>query len=347
MRHRTRLLSLLALALSACDEPATNTDSAIPATDSATRDGGRTDAGLPLDAGNPIDGGAIDGGPSDGGMPIDSGGGTDSATPGCGGARPSISMIRRTEGLVIGRDGTIYYSQSGGVGRLRPGGSMEKTWVTISGARTVWGLALDAANTYLYVGSPATGSIHRVDIAAGTSTEFLASAGSPNGLTIGPDGALYYSDFEGDRVYRVATGGATGTRAEVTASPIAAANGVAFLADGTLLVASYSTGTIHRLTLSGGVETGRAPFVTGPTGADGLAVDAAGRVYVASQSGGAVHRYEADGTGMTMIRSGISGVANIEFGAGALDCEDLYMTAADEMQRYEMGTTPGAAVPWH
>ncbi len=332
----TRLLSItLVLLLAAgCDgspatpDSGTTRDSGTPREDAGTRDAGAgEDAGSPLDAG------------SDAGT----------TTPSCGSDRPDVSGISGTEGLVIARDGTIYYSQSGGVGRLTPGGTQEDDWVSIAGASTVWGLALDAANESLYVAVPSAGNVSRIDLSAASpsATTFVSGAGQPNGMTIGPDGALYYSDFGGGRVYRVELGGATGTRVEVTASTIDGANGVAFLADGTLLVASYSDGELLRLTLSAGVETARERFASVPGNPDGVAVDEDGRVYASANSSGRVLRFEPDGTGSMTIDMGIPSAASLEFGAGPLDCHDLYVASASELVRYEMGTAAGAAVPWH
>jgi virginiamycin B lyase len=254
--------------------------------------------------------------------------------------------------LVIARDGTLYYSQSGGVGRLVPGGSPENDWVSIGrGGSTVWGMVLDAANTNLYVGSPSTEAVHRIDVTAATpmASVFVADAGGPNGLTLGPDGALYFSDFGGGHVYRVELGGATGEATRVTATAIAQANGVAFFPDGDLLVAAYNAGDLFRLTLTDGVETDRTTFASlgGPgAAADGLAFDADGRVYVTQR--GNLTRLEADGSSPMNLITGISSAANLDFGSGALDCEDIYVTSGGgALRRYEMGTTPGAAVPWH
>jgi sugar lactone lactonase YvrE len=269
--------------------------------------------------------------------------------PTCGDARPDVSAITGTEGLVIARDGTLYYSQPGGVGRLVPGGTPEDAWAAIgSGGSTVWGMVLDESNANLYVGSPSTGAIHRVEVATATATVFVDRAGQPNGLTLGPDGALYFSDFEAGQVYRVELGGATGTASAVTTSEIASANGVAFFPDGDLLVASYGGGQLFRLTLTDGVETGRETFASlgMRAAADGLAFDAEGRVYVTQRQ--RLTRLEADGSGPMDLLVDIPNAANLDFGSGALDCEDIYVTSlGGPMRRYEMGTTPGAPVPWH
>ena len=300
-------------------------------------DAGRgSDAGARDDAG--VDGGVVD---HDAGTP-----GDDAGTPGeCGAARPDLGGITGTEGLVIARDGTIYYSRSGGVGRMRPGAAPEHGFVSIGG--TVWGLALDAANETLYVGNPGHG-VHQVDLTAATPAagDFVNDLGAPNGLTVGPDGFLYYSDFNGGRVYRVDP--ASGTRAEVTASMISGANGLAFESGGTLLVASYGTGRLLRLTLTAGVETGRATVTDDLSNPDGVAVAADGTIYVGDQ-GGAIPAgvYSISAGVVTPVRTGLSAPASVEFGAGALRCDDLYVAiGGGAMQRIE-AVGEGAAVPWH
>jgi len=309
----------------------------------ATVDGGaiQEDAGHVVDAGARADAGADGGGADDAGTPLE-----DAGSPGeCGDARPNLSGITGTEGLVIARDGTIYYSRSGGVGRMRPGAAPENGFVSISG--TVWGLALDAANETLYVGNPGHG-VHQIDLTAATPAagDFVTDLGAPNGLTVGPDGFLYYSDFNGGRVYRVDP--ASGTRTEVTTSPISGANGLAFESAGTLLVASYGTGRLLRLTRTAGEETGRTTVTDDLSNPDGVAVAADGTIYVGDQ-GGAIQAgvYAISAGVVTPVRTGLSAPASVEFGSGSLRCGDLYVAVGGgAMVRIE-DVGAGAAVPWH
>jgi hypothetical protein len=62
---------------------------------------------------------------------------------------------------------------------------------------------------------------------------------------------------------------------------------------------------------------------------------------------GRLVRLNADGTGlMTLLPSGISGAAGMDFGSGALNCNDLYIASRGSLTRFE-ADTPGLFVPWH
>ncbi len=270
---------------------------------------------------------------------------TDAPATQCGSARPGLSNTSGTEGMVIAADGTIYYSQASAIGRITPDGTRTAAWVRVTGATTMWGLALDATRRRLYAGSPMTRAIHMVDLASDPPavSTFLASAGQPNGLTMGPDGYLYYSDFGGGHVWRV---DADGMRTQVTTTAISQANGVAFY-NGDLYVDSYGRGTLYRLTLTDGRETARATVITGLGSLDGLAFDSTGAAYVTDQRGSRLVRIAPDGSSSDDVLTGLSAPANIEFGAGALSCTDIYVATGAGLVRYEMGTTNGLDVPWH
>jgi sugar lactone lactonase YvrE len=271
-------------------------------------------------------------------------GGAPGGTVACGTEKPDVSTITGSEGLVIGADGTIYFSQPSAVGRLRPGAASkpEKAWAKVTGSQ-VWGLAIDRANHVLYAGSPTTSTIYKVTLEdTPTVTNLVTMAGQPNGLTMGADGALYYSDFAAmGNIYRVTP---DGTRTKVTTTPLAQPNGLAFGADGALYVDLFQAGSITKLTLAAGLETARADFVAkGLAPADdGLAFDAAGNAYVGYAGG--VSRVSADGKMLTNLAKG--GTANLEFGAGALDCKDIYYVTGGKLARVT-NDVAGAAVPWH
>lgn len=344
----SRALFALATTLStlaACGGDTVSDDAAITTSDDAfvaDRDAPATpiDAFSADDTGTPAVDAFVD---SDAGMMGD----PDAAmTATCGGMRPDITGVTGTEGLVIARDGAIYYSQRAAIGRIAVDGTADDAFAALPRAATqVWGMVPDAANEHLYVGSPSTGTIYDVDLTASPPavTPLVTMVGGPNGLTLGPDGALYFSDFSGGRVMRVAlTAGATPT----VVGRVPSANGVAFEDDGHLLVCNYGGGSLIRLTLADGVETDRATVASRLGSPDGVAVDADGTIYVTDNSGGRLLQLAADGS-TTELMTGITSAASLDFGAGALDCEDIYVASGRVMRRYEAGTVAGRDVPWH
>ncbi len=299
-----------------------------------------------IDAGAP-DLGVVDLGAAD--LGEDDAGAADLGASSCGNTRPAVTGVRGTEGLVIARDGTIFYSQAGGVGRLAPDGTNEPRWLRIAGVSTIWGLALDAANARLFVASPENGTLYATDVASPAASPLATGLGAPNGLTLGPDGALYASDFETGTVFRVDA--ATGVASTVTTSAIERANGLAFApGDPTTLYAlSYSRGTLLALTLDAAhVETARRTVARALGNPDGVTLDAAGRFYVSDNGGGRVLRLEADGTGATELAADgtIGAAANLAFGVGPLDCHDLYVASSGVLGRLAVPDAIAAPVPW-
>jgi sugar lactone lactonase YvrE len=284
--------------------------------------------GADVDAATPVDGATAD---------------ADDPGDNCGQLQPDVRAITGTEGLAIGDDGTLYYSQNRGIGRLLPGQARDDDWAALSGSGgQVWGLAL--TSTHLYVGYPSDDSIWRVDRVSGEAAEWLADAGDANGVIIGADGALYYSDFGGGEVYRVDL--ASKDRTQVTdASPapgedFGQPNGLYSVDAEHLLVLAYGAGQVWELTLAEGEETDRALRATIEGGArlDGITRGPDGSWYLTDNRGGDVVRRPADfaepaGAEDIVSTSEIGGAANLVFGRGALGCNDLYVTSSGAMVR--------------
>jgi len=290
-----------------------------------------------------------DGGATGGAMGgTDAGAETGGGTVACGTAQPDITGIAGAEGLVIGPDGTIYFSQGGSqsVGRLRPGAGMmpEKTWAKLpAGATTVWGVAYDRAAKVLYAGSPTTKTVYKITLEdTPTVTPLITMTGSPNGFTMGPDGALYYSDQTGGFVDRVASGSMTKTM--INTMLFLSPNGVGFGPDGALYVLQYAAGSIVKVTVTNGMEQMRTTFVMKGLGnADGISFDKDGNLYIGFGMG--LSKVSADGQTITHLM-GAGNSANVEFGAGALSCKDIYFVNGGKLMRYT-NDTEGAVVPWH
>jgi glucose/arabinose dehydrogenase len=267
------------------------------------------------------------------------------ADPKCAGVRPALEAIKTADGLVIGPDGTIYFTQPAGatgfLGRYRPPyKELETNWIDLGGK--AFGLALDPKRSILYAGSRDRGKLLAVILAESPAVLEVADVESTiHGLTLGNDGAIYYTDQAGGHVHRVT---ADGAKSQVTASPIEQPSGLAFGPDGALYVMTQGKARVTRLALANGKETARAPFadVTGGKDAGGIAFDAKGQLYVTA---GALFRVSPDGKTVTRLRDAPGG--NADFGAGSLGCSDLYTAGNGKGIARFVNDTPGMDVPWH
>ncbi len=329
-RWESSMVVAFVLGLGGCGGPSSDVDAAGPAHDAA---GG--DAGTSVDAATMR---------TDTGAALDAGSGNDAGPTSCGTAAPVLTSTTGTEGLVIARDGTIYYAVSGGVGRIGVDGAVNESWLHIAAGATIWGLALDNANTHLFIADPSAGQLRVATNLSATPTQApLAAVTQPNGVNFGPDGAVYVSDFANDSVLRVDP--STGASITVTTSAISGADGVAFTDDGHLLVTSYTDGTVLSLTLDAAHhETARATVATSVPSADGIAVDEHGVLYVGG--GSRVYRIGSSGTPDMTLQMGHPGTANLEWGSGVLGCHDLYVATGSSLTRITL-TVGQRAVPWH
>jgi lysophospholipase L1-like esterase len=266
----------------------------------------------------------------------------------CGDLRPNLDAIATAEGLVIAPDGTIYFSQpfvgsdQQFLARYRPpyDRGPETRWLDMGG--NALGIMLDPGRNVIYAGSRTLKKLLKITLTEPPVVSALAEAEEGiNGVTLAGDGAVYYSDQGGGQIYRVAPDGA---KTRVTTSPIVEPNGVAFGPDGKLYVVSWTTTDVTRLTLTDNVETARDLFATLPQPkGDGIAFDAKGRIYVTASS----TLYELSPDGKTVTPLGRSAGANIDFGAGALSCSDMYIAGNGQGLRLFRHDTPGLDVPWH
>jgi glucose/arabinose dehydrogenase len=266
----------------------------------------------------------------------------------CGTERPNLSAIPTAEGLVVAPDGTIYFTQpygkgaSGFLGRYKPPYTApELNWIDLGGKAL--GITIDPKRGVLYAGSRDRKKLLAVFLAEKPLVMEIADVEPAiNGVTLGEDDAVYYTDSKGGHVYRVTFDGG---KTQVTTTPIEDPNGIAFSPDGHLFVLSYGKAKITRLTLDHGKETAREPFaeITGGKNADGIAFDAKGNLYVTANG---LYRVTPDGK--TIRRLGEFYGANAEFGRGALGCSDLYTAGNGKgIARLEGNDIPGADVPWH
>jgi sugar lactone lactonase YvrE len=287
----------------------------------------------------------------------------------CATATPAsfdMSMFGRAEGLVIGPDGTVYFSDfDKHVMRYAPpyAAGLERTWATVENG-WIFGVMLDPKRKVIYAGSrsprgmttPAP-AVYRIDVTDPTKVTMFALAESGiNGLTMGDDGSLFYADQccsptapnpEGGHLYRVTP---DGVKTRITKTPIDNADGIAFGPDKALYVIPYlSAGCpVTRLTLDADFkETARETYVDlaadGGKNGDGIAFDKDGNMYLT-----AAGLYKV-GKDKKVTKLSAIGGANIEFGAGALACHDLLWATNSSMNppQHITNEIPGQDVYWH
>jgi sugar lactone lactonase YvrE len=285
------------------------------------------------DADEVVDGATADVGGDDG---VDAGpdaAAPDGGSPGCGEEVLPVADITGTEGLAIAADGTLYYSQSGSIGRRRPGEAPQDAWVALPGTTTIYGLAL-RDDGVLFVAAPSGGGkIWRIDTTAATpAPEVIYSpAPSANGIVVGPDGAIYYSSLGGGHVYRLDPSVTPAARTQVTTTTIPGGpNGIFFADATTLIVLSYQNADVYEITLAQGAETAR--HIVGDTGAgtapDGIARDTLGRWYIGDNGGDTLRRFAPDWSGGETLLMNVPAAANVVFGRGALACTDVYVASS-------------------
>jgi streptogramin lyase len=299
-------------------------------------------------------GGSVDGG--SGGAPGDAGGeggpgpgdGPASAVK-CGDMITPVMGTGAAEGVVITPDGTMYYSQSfsanTSIGRYRPGMAAEPNFIPNVGAQ-VLGITYDPKRKILYAGRRSNAAVLKIDLKVTPPTvATLAPAEADiNGMTLGEDDAVYYSDQTGRNIHRVTP---EGMKTKVNTTPLPGEpNGIAFGPDKALYVVYWAgTQQVTKLTLTNGAETARAVFLAslGAGNADGAAFDEMGRLYVTA--GGMLRRIAANGASVDMMMA--SNGANIDFGAGALKCTDVYVGSNGGGIRRHALDVKGMDVPWH
>jgi sugar lactone lactonase YvrE len=269
----------------------------------------------------------------------------------CGSTAAAITNMGGAEGVVVAPDGTLYFSQSSAanfIGRIRPGMPAERNWAPTGGQ--VFGITYDPRRGVLYAARRTGGAaVLKIDVNAApqpaTPQQLSPAEPAINGITLGEDDAVYYSDQANRNIYRVSAFNTFKSRVNATALP-GEPNGLAFGPDRKLYVV-YWTGTnqVTRLILTNGGETGREVFIAnvGATNADGAAFDEMGRLWVTAAN--MLRRIRADGASVDMMMA--SNGANVEFGAGALSCNDIYVGSGSTGIRRHTVDVKGAVVPWH
>src|SRR5690606_32875449 len=215
------------------------------------------------------------------------------------------------------------------------------------------GLALDATGR-LIAGNHRTGSISVVPIGATVEANVVATYdgvrfNSPNDLTVGRDGTVYFTDPDYQsplpapqaqtRAYRVPPGT---NRAIPFAADRRQPNGITLSPCAETLSLSASDGLVaYEILAEGSVGVGE-PFAAGTVrSSDGMAVDCAGNLYTTSGQSGIV----VDPAGVEVGRvsvPNVQSVTNVAFGGA--DNKTIYITTLGSGSRVGLFRV-GGAVP--
>jgi sugar lactone lactonase YvrE len=278
----------------------------------------------------------------------------------CDGDRPPVvdaGVFAGATAVVIGGDGTMYYTQTFAVGRWVHGMPEEDRWAEFANGTMLTALALRPATHQLFVAAPSDHAIYAIDLTQANPrpTVFVHDAGLPNGLTLSPCGDLFFTDLSQGNIFWV---DASGNAAQVnTMGGVSQPAGLAFGPDGALYVTSVGEGAVKRLELAANVEQSRTTVLSstsmtnnadaGVGAPHGIAFDMLGRMYLTDDSRRSLLRFNFDGSHGTSVLGNLTLGGGMDFGAGPLDCGDLYIANSGTLQRYQGGNTPGADVPWH
>jgi gluconolactonase len=250
-------------------------------------------------------------------------------------ARLLLRTERYTEGIVVDRDGTIFFSMTnlGTISRFDAATDQAEVWAHVADAN---GHKIDADGTHVVMSS--TGAILRLD-ASGRVCDVVASRVDGRWLTYPNDvwldqrrGGFYITDsgykstpktMPADpqgRVYRVESDGTV----RQVAGGIAYSNGVALSRDGVMLYVSESTARrlwAYRVRDNGdlGERTlvAEVPANNDNTVPDGLTVGPADRLYLANHGDREVLVYAPDGTLEQRLDAGNKAASHVAFSPDA------------------------------
>lgn len=196
------------------------------------------------------------------------------------------------------------------------------------------------------------GIVYRIS-PEGAKTVAASGIGDPNFILVLSDGSYLVSDDATADVYRVDTNGTV----ELYSTAVNHPNGLALSPDGSTLYVAQIFTNIRPVVLDGSIwamrlvdgrplRDARKIADAGPNaGVDGLAMDIEGRLYITANAAGQLWRYDPADESMTLIASGMVGIASLAFGDGAFDHQSIYATTTfsggrgGKIWRIAVGTT--------
>lgn len=262
-------------------------------------------------------------------------------------ARMLLRTERYTEGIVVDRDGTLFFSMTnlGTISRFRPGDAKAELWAHIPDAN---GHKIDVDGTHVVMSS--TGAILRLD-ASGRVVNVVASRVAGRWLTYPNDvsldmhrGGFYVTDsgykstpttMPADPQGRVYRADPDQTMRQV-AGGIAYSNGVALSRDGKLLYVSESTARrlwSYEVRDNGDLGNRRlladVPATNDHTVPDGITLGPGERLYLANHGDGEVMVYAPDGTLEQRLDAGNKATSHVAFSP---DERTMYVSGAIERE---------------
>lgn len=275
----------------------------------------------------------------------------------CGAGELEPEALQGAPAMVIDHEGTVYLGLSLApptsgeyVGRKRPGQPLEQTWVRLGPtSEPVSQMVLQGTFLYLSRGH----AIDRLDLRTDppTLTMEYRSPTLVDGLALAPDGALWFSAAEetaslawSSGLWRLHEGRAT--RAEFPRIPWVVT--MAFDPRGRLVVALAEQPQVLRLTFDGMREVSRETVLDGRGRVTGIAFDDRDRVYLAARdTQSELLRVGPAGVERLWSRPRPSALGQLDFGAGALRCGDLYASDVYAPGMRLATDARGSDVRWH
>lgn len=152
------------------------------------------------------------------------------------------------------------------------------------------------------------GAIVRLE-ADGTRYDVLTGLSYPNGIEVGPDGIVYFTEHGARRVWRLDP--YSGDARVISELSITNPNGLTFeLGYAALLIGGFSgVGAIYRLPIDAKGEPGTLEVWAKDVGTgylDGMGVDVCGNVYIADYMAGNILRLPPDGSSTEVVINGRS-----------------------------------------
>lgn len=290
---------------------------------------------VPAQSSSPTDDGICPGGPFPGPLPSP----TLNATKIKDGFNflegPTWDAATQTLLLTNMHDGTgPQHVQPSDILRYTPADGTFTTFLAGSGSN---GLALSRDGKSVVAATHDQRSVSSYDLATKQRTTLAANYqghlfNSPNDVTLGADGTVYFTDPDFQRadrpdqmsgrtgVYRI-SGGVVSLIDDTIREP----NGIELSPDGkTLYVGGNATGKVYRYPVNPDGSTGARADFTSLDGTDGGTIDCAGNVYQITYSDGKVHVFSPAGQSLGTISAGAN-ATNVAFGGP--DRRTLYITS--------------------